>query len=251
MTISSFREVSRLNLKFSLAFAWYYGFRTIKRGPSYVIASLSSPLTLLFLVYILSDGSLIKYAVVGGFLGLVASVAFQSVADAAFLRIQLRIQDLFVATSIGPTDYTLGLTMSYLIFSLPGIVLYAIIGEFLHIFTPVDVIALILILIALTVSISGLSMSIGGAIHHIRNVWGIAAILSVVLTVLPPTFYPYTKLPTYIIYILSISPTTPAAVLAQGFFNFQPLVFNMIYILIAETVVFFFLAQYLTRWREN
>ncbi|EQD42424.1 ABC-2 type transporter, partial [mine drainage metagenome] len=170
-----------MNPRFSLAFAWYYGFRTIKRGPSYVIASLSSPLTLLFLIYIISKGELIKYAVVGGFLGLVASVSFASVADAAFLRIQLRIQDLFVATSISPTDYILGLTLSYIIFSMPGIILYAIIGAFIHIFTLQAIIALILLLIVLTISTAGLSMTIGGAVHHIRNVWGISAIMSVVL----------------------------------------------------------------------
>jgi ABC-2 type transport system permease protein len=240
-----------LNLRFSLAFAWYYGFRTIKRGPSYVIASLSSPLTLLFLIYIISHGELIRYAVVGGFLGLVASVSFASVADAAFLRIQLRIQDLFVATSISPTDYILGLTLSYLIFSMPGIILYAIIGALIHIFTIESIVALILLLVMLTISTAGLSMAIGGAVNHIRNVWGISAIMSVVLTVLPPTFYPYTDLPKYIIYILSISPTTPAAVLAQGFFGFEPIMYIMIPIMVVESVIFFTLARFFTRWREN
>ncbi|MGC8515470.1 MAG: ABC transporter permease [Thermoplasmata archaeon] len=240
-----------MNLRFSLAFAWYYGFRTIKRGPSYVIASLSSPLTLLFLIYIISHGELIRYAVVGGFLGLVASVSFASVGDAAFLRIQLRIQDLFVATSISPTDYILGLTLSYLIFSIPGIILYAIIGALIHIFTIESIIALILLLVVLTISTAGLSMTIGGTVNHIRNVWGISAIMSVVLTVLPPTFYPYTDLPNYIIYILSVSPTTPAAVLAQGFFGFEPIMYVMIPIMIVESIVFFTLARFFTRWREN
>ena len=240
-----------MNLRFSLAFAWYYGFRTIKRGPSYVIASLSSPLTLLFLIYIISHGELIRYAVVGGFLGLVASVSFASVADAAFLRIQLRIQDLFVATSISPTDYILGLTLSYLIFSMPGIILYAIIGALIHIFTLESIAALILLLLVLTISTAGLSMTIGGAVNHIRNVWGISAIMSVVLTVLPPTFYPYSDLPKYIIYILTISPTTPAAVLAQGFFGFEPIMYVMIPIMVVESIVFFALARFFTRWREN
>lgn len=240
-----------MNLRFSLAFAWYYGFRTIKRGPSYVIASLSSPLTLLFLIYIISHGELIRYAVVGGFLGLVASVSFASVADAAFLRIQLRIQDLFVATSISPTDYILGLTLSYIIFSMPGIILYAIIGAIIHIFTLDSIIAMILLLVVLTISTAGLSMTIGGAVKHIRNVWGISAIMSVVLTVLPPTFYPYTYLPKYIIYILSISPTTSAAVLAQGFFGLEPIMYVMIPIMIVECIVFFTLARFFTRWREN
>ncbi len=216
-----------------------------------MVASLSSPLTLLFLVGILSDGTLIKYAVVGGFIGLVASVSFASVADAAFLRIQLRIQDLFVATSISPTDYILGITLSYLIFSTPGIVLYAIFGIILHIFTAQAVVALVLILFGLTLSASGMSMAIGGSVRHVRNVWGISAIMSVILTVLPPTFYPYTFLPKIYIYLLAISPTTPAAILAQGWFGFEPVMNVMIFVFIAQITIFFALARYLTRWREN
>ena len=244
-----------MNLKFSFAFAWYYGFRTILRGPSYVIASLSSPLTLLFLVFILAGNTLVRFAIVGGFLGLVASVSFASVADAAFLRIQLRIQDLFIATSVSPTDYILGLTLSYVIFSMPGIILYAILGVIYGLFNFVSVVALILILVVLTISTASLSMAIGGAVNHIRNVWGIAAIMQVFLTVLPPTFYPYENLmrisPFYL-YALAASPTTPAAVLAQGFFGLgEPIMYSMIYIFIAEAVIFFILARYFTRWREN
>lgn len=243
-----------MNLKFTFAFAWYYGFRTILRGPSYVIASLSSPLTLLFLVFIIGGQTAVPYAVVGGFLGLVASVSFASVADAAFLRIQLRIQDLFIATSITPTDYILGLTLSYVIFSMPGIVLYAFFGLYFDLFSPSSVVALILILVVLTISTASLSMAIGGAVKHLRNVWGIAAIMQVFLTVLPPTFYPYVNLtrisPLYL-YALAASPTTPAAVLAQGFFGLEPIMYSMIYVFIGEAIVFFILARYFTRWREN
>ncbi|MCL5732643.1 MAG: ABC transporter permease, partial [Candidatus Thermoplasmatota archaeon] len=124
-----------LNLKFTFLLAWYYGLRTVGRGPSYIIASLSSPLTLLFIVFIISRGTLVKYAIVGGFIGLVASVALSSAGDAAFMRLQLRMQDLYVASRVNPSDYMLGLTLSYLMFSLPGIVLYSILGYFENVFT--------------------------------------------------------------------------------------------------------------------
>ncbi len=231
--------------------AWYYGFRTISRGPSYIIASLSAPLTLLFIIYIISSGSLVPYAVIGGFISLVASVALSSSGDAAFFRLQLRIQDLFVASSITPVDYILGLTVSYLVFSMPGIALYIGLGLLYHLFTPFSSIALALILITLVLSTSSISFIIASSIGHIRNVWGIAGILSIVMTVLPPTFYPYTYLPTYAIYALSISPATPAAVLAQGAFGLSPLHVGMIYVLVGETVVYYALARYLTRWREK
>ncbi len=240
-----------MNLRFVGLLAWYYGFRTIKRGPSYIIASLSAPLTLLFIVYIITSGSLVPFAIIGGFISLVASVALSSSGDAAFFRLQLRIQDLFVASSITPVDYILGLTVSYLVFSMPGIALYVSLGLLYHLFTLISALALALILVTLVLSTSAISFIIASSIGHIRNVWGIAGILSIVMTVLPPTFYPYTYLPNYAIYALSISPATPAAVLAQGVFGLAPFHPNMIYVMVGETVLYYGLARYLTRWREK
>lgn len=240
-----------MNLRFVGLLAWYYGFRTILRGPSYIIASLSAPLTLLFIVYILSAGTLLPFAIIGGFIGLVASVALSSSGDAAFFRLQLRIQDLFVASSITPVDYILGLTVSYLVFSFPGIILYVALGSYYHLFTMVSAIALALILLTLVMSTSAISFIIASSIGHIRNVWGIAGILSVVMTVLPPTFYPYTYLPNVALYALAVSPATPAAVLAQGFFGLAPLHTNMIFIIVGEALIYYGMARYLTRWRER
>ncbi|MEM0157131.1 MAG: ABC transporter permease [Thermoplasmataceae archaeon] len=240
-----------MNLKFTFLLAWYYGIRTVGRGPSYIIASLSSPLTLLFIVFIISRGTLVKYAIVGGFIGLVASVALSSAGDAAFMRLQLRMQDLYVASRVNPSDYMLGLTLSYLMFSLPGIILYSILGYLENVFTLPDVLALVGILAVLVISTSSISFIVSSSIKHVRNVWGIAGIMSVVMTVLPPTFYPYTYIPKIAIYALSVSPVTPAAILTQGAFNLSPLMVIEIPVLLAEAVVYFSLARYLTRWREK
>lgn len=240
-----------MNLRFVGLLAWYYGFRTILRGPSYIIASLSAPLTLLFIIYVISNGTLVQYAIVGGFIGLVASVALSSSGDSAFFRLQLRIQDLFVASSITPVDYILGLTMSYLVFSFPGIILYVGLGMYYHLFTAMSALVLALILMALVMSTSAISFIIASSIGHIRNVWGIAGILSVVMTVLPPTFYPYTYLPQAAIYALAISPATPAAIIAQGVFKLAPLHIGMVYFMVVQTILYYAMARYLTRWREH
>ncbi len=239
-----------LNLRFVSYFAWYYGFYIIKRGPSYLIASLSLPLTLLFMVTILSRGQLISYALIGGFVSIVASNCINGAGDAAFFRLQIKIQDLFVPTKITPDDYMLGLTLSYLVFSLPGIILYAILGIYFKIFTISAVIPIILVLIAVTISVSNIAFIIAGILKHIRNVWGITAVLSIVMTVLPPTFYPYTFIPKPVLYILSASPVTPAAVLLQGFLGLEPIIWNMVYILIFETAILLILGRSFIKWRE-
>lgn len=192
-----------------------------------------------------------RYALVGGFIAIVASVALQSSGDAAFFRLQLRIQDLYVASSVSPSDYMIGLTLSYLMFSLPGIALYALLGVIYHLFTLFAVLMLILVLALLVLATSSISFIISSSIRHIRNIWGIAGILSVLMTILPPTYYPYDSIKRVFLYMLSITPVTPAAVVAQYSFNLSPVFLPELYILIVETAVFFAMARFLTRWREK
>ncbi|MEM0312178.1 MAG: ABC transporter permease [Thermoplasmatales archaeon] len=242
--------MSYLNPKFILYFAWYYGFYVIIRGPSYLLASLSLPLTLLFMVYIFSHGTLIAFAIAGGPIAIVASNSINGAADAAFFRLQIRIQDLFVATSISSQDYMLALSLSYLVFSLPGIVLYAFMGAYLGVFTLSSALPIVGVLVLLTLTVSNLSFIIAGLLKHIRNVWGITSILSIIMTVLPPTFYPFSFLPKIAIYALSVSPVTPAAILMQGLVRLEPLQISMIFILIFETVILTVLGRRFIRWRE-
>ncbi|MCL5408344.1 MAG: ABC transporter permease [Candidatus Thermoplasmatota archaeon] len=239
-----------MNPKFILYFAWYYGFYVILRGASYLLASLSLPLALLFMVTIFTHGTLIAFAIAGGPIAIVAANSINGAGDAAFFRIQIRIQDLFVATSITSQDYMFALSMSYLVFSLPGIVLYAILGAYFKVFSLSSLLPIVGVLVLLTLTISNLSFIIAGLLKHIRNVWGITAILSIIMTVLPPTFYPYTFLPQGVIYILSVSPVTPAAVLIQGIVGLEPMQFSMIFILFTETILFTLLGRKFIRWRE-
>ncbi|BAB59668.1 hypothetical protein [Thermoplasma volcanium GSS1] len=240
-----------MNLRYISLFAWYYGFRAVKRGPSYLISAMSTPLALLFLIFIISRGKLLDYALVGGFIGLVSSVSLSSAGDAAFLRLQLRIQDLFVATSISPTDYMFGLTLSYFVFSIPGLVVYVILGIIFHVFTFIGVLVLVAVLILLTISTSSISFIVSGLISHVRNVWGIAGILSVVMTVLPPTFYPYYIIPKAFLYALSVSPAASAAVIVQGAFGLSPILMQMLYIFILETIIYAFLGRVMIKWHSE
>jgi ABC-2 type transport system permease protein len=244
-----------MNIKFIASMTYSYGISAIARGPSYLIASLTLPLSLLFMVSILSGGALIVYAIIGGFIALLAANSLSSAGDAAFWRIQLRMQDLFVTTRITRIDYMLALTLSYFVGSLPGIALYIVIGLIYHIFTFETFIVLGCLMALVTIATSSISFIVAGMVKHVRNIWGIASILSVVMTLLPPTFYPYTELPPAALYALSISPVTPAAILAQNAFGLVPfnitLVYEMVAILLLETIVFFSLARHFTVWREK
>ncbi len=240
-----------MNLRFIGEFAWSYGIKSIPRGPSYVVASMMYPLVFLFLIVIFSSGKFIAFGVVGGFIAIVAENSLFSSSDAAFQRIELKFQDLLVTTRISHLDYILAMGLSFLAPSLPGIAVYAVIGAIIHIFTLASAALFAAILVLVLLSTLSIAFMIASFAKHTRNIWGITSIMVVLLTMVPPTFYPYTILPKAVLYLFMLSPVTLAAIASQGAFGLTPQLSYAIPLLVAETIIYFAIAMKLTKWREN
>ncbi len=239
-----------MKIRFIWEFARFYGITALRRATIYSIAIMALPLTLLFVFYIISKGALLPYAIAGGMIAIVAGNALTIASDAAFFRLELRMQDLLVATQIGQTEYMLGMALGDLIFSLPGIAVYLVLGFAFHIFTAYSLALTAVILLFLALSTAALAFTLSSFVAHVRNVWGITTILSIGLTTLPPIFYPYTLLPNYVLWIFAISPATLAAMLAQGAYGLSPVSVNAAIALVAETVLLFAASLKFARWRE-
>lgn len=242
------------------AIGYYYGWGSIKRGIYYTLMTLLMPLSLLFIFGLISgaglaggitSGNLVWYAILGGFVSIIAGNALSTMSDAAFWRLQLKIQDLLVATSMTEVDYMLGLGLSNIIFSLPGLGIYIIIAYVFHIFSIATFAVTLVILVLLAISTTALAFILSSIPRHMRNVWGMSGVLSLALTLVPPIFYPYTLLPKPLLYLFMLSPATPAAVLIQGVAGLQPLYTPAAYILVIEVFALLWLAKRFTKWRQD
>ncbi len=242
------------------AIGYYYGWGSIKRGIPYTLMTLLMPLSLLFIFGLISGsglagavggGDLISYAILGGFISIVAGNALSTMSDASFWRLQLRIQDLLVATSMTEVEYMLGLGLSNIIFSLPGLAIYVAIAYSFHIFTVLSFVITLAILVAMAIATTALAFILSSIPSHMRNVWGMSGVLSLALTLVPPIFYPYTLLPKPLLYLFMLSPATPAAMLVQGLAGLQPLYLPAFYVLVAETLAMLWLAKRFTKWRQD
>jgi len=123
-------------------------------------------------------------------------------------------------------------------------------GFIFHILNLLKLIVLILVIFLITISFTNLAFIIAGLLKHIRNVWGITAILSIIATVLTPTFYPYFIIPKNFLMVLLISPITPASIFLQGYFGLAPYDAISIPILIIETIALMIMGNYFIKWRE-
>ncbi|BDC18470.1 ABC transporter permease [Acidianus sp. HS-5] len=235
---------------FILTFAWFYGYSNIRRAPIYILAYLSLPLSLLFFIYVISKGELLAYGIVGGLLSVIVSNSISLIGDFAFLRLQLRLQDLLVSTEIGPMDYILGLTLGNFIYTLPGIVIYILLGIIFHVFSTIQLLIILGISAVLLISTTSLSITLASLIRHTRHSWGLSTFLSLIFTILPPLYYPYSILPKDVLYLLLLSPSTPASMIVQGILNLQNTDQISIVAFILESIVLISLPRYAMRWRE-
>lgn len=240
-----------MKIKFILAFAWFYGYSSVKRAPVYILAYLSLPLSLLFFIYVISKGELIEYGILGGLLSVIVGNSISIIGDFAFMRLQLRLQDLLVATEISPIDYIIGLTLGNFIFSLPGLILYIVLGILFHIFNAIQLLVTLVVLAILLFSTTCLAITLASLIKHTRHSWGISTFMSLLLTILPPLYYPYTVLPNWALDVLYISPATPISVFLQGYLKMQDFSVFPLTLFLIESAILLILPFTVMKWRES
>lgn len=233
-----------MNLRFQYLFAKHYGLRAIKRLITYVLVSLVMPISFLFIFSLIAPHYL-EFAILGGLLAVTVSSALVILFDSAILRLERKWQDLFIATKIGSLDYMLGMMLTELIFGAPGIILYLIIGLAYHIYLSVSLFLLTLcIVLLLYTAVAALGFILSFLPRHTRAVWSYSGILTAIMTVFAPLYYPYILLPKPLLYAFLIFPPASASVLLQGAYGMAPEFQPAAAIFIAEVIICFALGLY-------
>ncbi len=204
----------------------------------------------MFFIYIVSRGHLIQYAILGGIISIITGNALTAIGDTSFFKLELKLQELLIAADVTPIEYLLGMGLGNLLYSLPGLLLYIILGFVYNVINLIFLGLIILISIIVMIAATSLAYMTGSRVSHMRNSWGVGSFLSVILTMLPPLYYPYTFLPKYAIIPLMISPATPASILLQIFMVKSSLNYELLLILLFETLIYLFLALKVGKWEE-
>jgi ABC-2 type transport system permease protein len=219
-----------------------------------MFSAMLTPMAVLFVFSIISNGALLKYAVLGGFITILASNSLSTMFDAAQMRLDTKFQDLFVASRMDVVDFVSGLGISNLVYSLPEIAVYIVIAVVFGVFTPASFLLMAVILLPLSVAMTSIGVLFSYIPSHFRNIWGMFSIISLLFTFVPPIYYPYSLLPKPLLYIFALSPATPAAVLIQNVTGLQPfgaVSYIMVGVLLAETLAFLLMLMKFAKWRED
>jgi len=235
-----------------LSFSYFYGLLWLRRNPLAMAWVLSMPFTILFLVYMIAGEAALPYALVGSYVMISAGAGVWVLGDAAWLRLEIKLQDVLIASPVSATDYILGLTLANLLWYSPAIAivvpLLIALGAGAH-----GLLALTLAPLLACLPLSALSFHISAYIPNVRNGWQIATALNLIYLILPPVFYPVEVVPELLRPVAYALPTVHVAILlrdAVGVPSTFPSIASWAFLIAAFLASLMFTAKGV-RWRES
>jgi ABC-2 type transport system permease protein len=242
-------------LKGVLAMVWFFGIIPIRRSPADVLNFVVSPLTILFFIYLFAGPEKARFAISGGLTAVIVASCIILQSDAGFIRLVVRLQDMFVASPLSPLTYVVGLAIGELFNGLPGIILFSILLATSGSATGIGALEIALASTLTWASVSSLGFLLSTFARDMRDLWVYTPLLTVALSFLPPVFYPITLIPPEIRFLAYASPTTyPAQIIqmASGLIPYSSvdLLFDFLGGLTYVVILIFFSAR-LARWRQR
>lgn len=237
------------------------GFLPMRRQPLFLVNTLTSPFSFLFLYFIVEKAAgnthLFPYAIAGGLILTVLSIGTSLQADLTHYKQDLKFQEIVVASPVGAASYVTGMALSELVYSIPGLAVFIILSVLYAHYAAFGGLTVLLALLLLWVFASALGFTLSTYLEDVRETFAISPLVSIALSVIPPVYYPITVIPGAWRWVALLSPTTWAANLVQGAMGLpapslgpDPYLLDAT-VLLAWAVALFLLAWTKAQWRER
>jgi ABC-2 type transport system permease protein len=242
------------NVRAIFALVMLNGIKPVIRSPLWLIVMLAYPLILVFFIQIFAEYA-VSEALVGGLISLVVMSGVALQADVVWYRVELKFQDMAVASPISPTVYMMGIAISELVYSSPAIALFLALMALRNILNISSIPMLAFSMLLCWLSALSLGFYLSTRISDIRHVWALEGLISIMLSMLPPIYYPISLLPEWAQAVSMLVPTTHAALLAKEAIGIISLTEHQrlmsLTILLLWTVILLMLARRKSVWRET
>ncbi|HXL51259.1 MAG TPA: ABC transporter permease [Candidatus Limnocylindrales bacterium] len=174
----------------------------------------ATPFSLLFIITVTTGGRSFALGVIGSLLLVLSTVGTGLAGDATWYRLETKLQDFFVASPVNQLGYLLGIAFAGLFFASPALVV--LLPLLVYIGLPLITLPLVLLsLVGVWLFSSAIGYLVSTFTSNLRNGWQSGLLLSVLIGILPPVFYPAEILPRNILLVTYAIPTTNAALLIR------------------------------------
>jgi ABC-2 type transport system permease protein len=235
------------------AISYYTGILVVIRSPGFIVFSSTTPFTVLFFLFVVGGSGYIPYGLIGATISILVGAGLFLGADATFNRLQFKFQDFCVASPLPAVDYMIGLSLGELTFVTPSLAVLIALFAYLRLITWSFPLALVVMLLAWVFS-SAFGFFLSTFILRSRSAFSVTSLVSTLLTVVPPVFYPIEVIPKDLRFLAYLAPTTYLSILMQSILGLQnyaeyQLVASWV-VLLGFTIFFFLLAAFKARWRQ-
>jgi ABC-2 type transport system permease protein len=236
------------------------GLRWVDRNPAAAIAPVLLPFIFLYFLSLISPPALFPLEVVGAMLFTTQNIGSWVLGDSSTWRLQMSLQDLFIASPMGKVRYLIGIAASNLIPAAPALAAEA--GLLAYVQSraghPVEWWAwgvLLGAIVVLWILFSAIGIAMSSRLKSQREIWPVGNLTFTTLGMLSPLYYPLSYLPPLWQEIARFFPATYAALLVQGALGLTPqspweLVLDGLLLLLCATVGTV-IALRLYRWGER
>ncbi len=251
----SFRARVARDLRTIGALSYYIGILPMIRIPTLLPFVFSTPFTILFILFVTGRGETILYGIAGAVTMTVSQQGLFLGADLTNLRIEHKFQSVVVASPVSPLTYMFSVAMSELAFAVPALViLFAIIPYFTAGVTSATVFQITTAVLLTWITTSSIGFFLSTYVLNTRTAFLTVAFISIILSVLPPVFYPIQIIPNRLRWLAEIVPTTHSSVLIQNAIGIStpPTQTTLSWLALpAFALVFLLLALFKAKWTET
>jgi ABC-2 type transport system permease protein len=232
------------------------GWRWISRNPASAIAPILQPFIFLYFLHLISPPGLFPLEILGAMLFTTQNIGSWVMGDSATWRIELAVQDMFVASPMGKVRYLFGVAFSNLIAAAPALIILAVLLDMSlpHAVPWTAWLVLAGCLATVWILFSAIGVAISSRLTSQREIWPVGNLTFTVVGMLSPLYYPLSYLPLDWQKVAHFLPTTYAALLVQGAFQITPAsgteMVEYVGLLLGLAVVGTFLALRMYRWRS-
>ena len=170
---------------------------------------------ILVFVYILNPG-LLGVAFVGAILFSTFAMGQRVLNEAAYLRIDHKSIDFYLAGPLSPEAYFLGMSLGILVVYIPPVVVVGILATILVPLSLASGLLLLALAAVLWVFSSSLGYVFSTFFRDNRAIWAYSSLFFNVFGVLVPVFYPLALFPALLRPIVLLMPPSAAAALVQA-----------------------------------
>jgi ABC-2 type transport system permease protein len=243
------------NLRTTGALCYYLGIVPMIRIPTLLPFVFATPFTILFILFVSGQGTAFAYGLSGAITMTVAQQGLFLGADLTDYKIEHKLQAIVVASPVSPFMYMFSVAASELVFAIPALaILLTILGYRTPGTGALAILGMVVVALLTWMMTSSIGFFLSTYVLTTRSAFLTVTFISIILSVLPPVFYPMSLLPAQVRWLAELVPTTHTSVLIQRLSGL-PVSYSQTLIswaaLPAFAAAFLALALLKAKWREN